>query len=733
MDFLLLLKRPIVQVTISIILIVYLMSGENWLFCILLLLCFIWTIIFLKTPKKQLIILVIIIVIFGSYTVAMENYLKDYCQIKHGENTNIKGIITTVHTQLADKVTVTIKEKGIFSPKIKLTIYDLEEDLYPGLHITASGTFLQPAKRSNPGGYDEEKNLFANFTYGKVVTYASKTSINQSTSIRGILGRWYYSIIKRCEKFLGKDYGEILSGMLIGAKESIDKDIVTLFRVSGLSHTMAVSGSHVMYLMAPLIFIFTKLSLKRRRYYPIIAFILIVFCMLTCMKPSVVRATIMALCILGADYFYEQYNALNALCFSALCLLISNPLVIYDVGFILSFTCVLSILLFYSPINKLFKKNVITSVAILTFVVQLGVTIVSGKIFYTIYSYSFIVNLLVFPVRMVVTIFGWLMIIIPFVGHYLSVIVFTLLDYILIIASYFSSLPLATISLPYISPFLVSIYFLLIITLLYSKNKKASLILLVILIFTIIIPYITKIPLRVVFFDVGQGDCHLIQTKKVDIVIDTGPYAPANSLSHFTGHKIDYLMLTHSHEDHIGGVKEILKRFKILNIVIPDVNDEYFIELEQQLVNTSINIIRVSKGEQLLLENMTIDFFNPIEKDYENTNNTSLVLKISFGELSLLFTGDCEKQVEEKLLEIKEQLNCDILKVAHHGSDTSTELEFYQAVDPLLSVISVGYNKFGHPSKEILKRLKNYMRTDEFGAIMITYNNRKLSLTTVKK
>ncbi len=733
MDFLLLLKRPIVQITIAIILIIYLMSGENWLFCSLLFLGFIWILIFLKISKKQFIILIIIIVLFGSYTVAMENYLKNYPQVKNGEKINVEGIITTVHKQLEDKVIVTIKERGIFKPKIKLTIYDLEENLYPGLYIAASGLFLQPAKRSNPGGYNEEKNLFANFTYGKVITDTSRLTIRQSTSIRGILGRWYYSICKQCEKFLGKDYGKILSGMLIGAKESIDEDVVTLFRVSGLSHTMAVSGSHVMYLMAPLIFLFSKLSLKRRRYYPLITLVLIVFCLLTCMKPSVVRATIMALCILGADYFYEQYNALNALCFSAFCLLLCNPLVIYDIGFILSFTCVLSILLFYSPTYKLFKKNIITSVATLTFVVQLGVTIVSGKIFYTIYSYSFIVNLLVFPVRMVVTILGWLMIIIPFVGQFLSVIVFTLLDYILVIASYFSSLPLATISLSYISPFLISIYFLLIITLLYSKNRKVSLILLLILTFTIIIPYITKPPLRVVFFDVGQGDCHLIQTKKEDIVIDTGPYAPINSLSHFTGQTIDYLMLTHSHEDHIGGVNEMLKRFKILNIIIPDVNDEYFTKLEQQLANTSINIIRVSAGEQLLLENMTIDFFNPIEKDYENTNNTSLVLKISYDEVSLLFTGDCEQLVEEQLLEIKEQLDCDILKVAHHGSNTSTGLEFYQAVTPIISIISVGYNRFNHPSEETLQRLKNYVRTDEFGAIIITYNNRKLSMTTEKK
>lgn len=709
------------------------LSGDNWLFCALLLISFIWIAFYLKTSKKQIIILIIVILLFGSYTFAMQYYLENYTQIKHGENINVKGIVTIVHTQSKDRVTVTIKESGIFTPKIKLTIYDLEKDLYPGIKIITSGTYLQPKKRSNPGGYNEEKNLFANFTYGKIITDSSRTTIENSNGIRGILGRWYYFICKQCEKFLGEDYGKILSGMLIGAKEAIDEETVTLFRISGLSHTMAVSGSHVMYLMAPLIFLFSKLSLKRRRYYPIIAVILIVFCLLTCMKPSVVRATIMALCILGADYFYEQYNALNALCFSALCLLLCNPLVIYDVGFILSFTCVLSILLFYTPIYKLFKKGVITSVIVLTFVVQLGVSIVSGKLFYIFYSYSMIVNLLVFPVRMIVTILGWLMLIIPFVGSWLSIIVFTLLDYILVIASYFSSLPMSTISLSYISPLVVSVYFLVIITLLYSKNKKMSLILFFVLIITIIIPWMIKPPLRLVFLDVGQGDCHLIQTKNSDIVIDTGPYAPSNSLSHFTGQVIDYLMLTHSHEDHIGGVTELLKRFKISNIVIPDVNDEYFSKLEQQLSTTSINIIRIKAGEQLLVDNMIIDFFNPIEKNYDNTNNTSLVLKITYKEISILYTGDIEQEVEEQLLVLEEQLDCDILKVAHHGSNTSTGLEFYNKVSPIISIISVGYNKFNHPAEETLKRLKNYIRTDEFGAIIITYNNRKLSLTTEKK
>jgi len=736
MEFLSIFKRPVIIISLYIIFGIYFSTGENKLFCIFLIIVSLIILIYLKVKLKIIVFSFLILILFFSYGLIKFNYLEQYMQQKNTTQCEADGIIVGISKVNEQFKTVVIDLKGIKNPKVQLKLYEFEKEIYPGMELSIKGLFLKPNDKSNIGGYNEKKYMYSNNICGKFYVYPNNIKIIHNHDFRRSLGKIYNSIKKYCISKLGKYKGNILAGMLIGAKEEIGIDTIEVFRVSGLSHTMAVSGSHVMYILTPLLFLFSKTKLNRRKYYPIIAIILILFCFLTCLKPSVLRATITVLIMLLADFIYEQYDALNALALSAILLIIINPLSIYDVGFILSYTCVLSILLLYKPLISFFKNNIINNAMVLTLAIQIGIILVSGKIFYTIYTYSFIVNMLVLPIRMVLTILGWIMYFSHFIfeplSNIVSIIVRVMIDYILLIANFFSNIKYSTISIKYISPLVMFIYFTLVIVFLYTKKIKISIIIFSILITCILAQIILTPKFNLVFFDVGQGDSELIQINNKDILIDCGEYAPLNSIAHFCGNKLDYIFITHSHTDHIGGVYNIIKRFNVQHIVIPDVIDEGFDKLYKMCEKYNIEIIRTKGGDKFTIDEIYINIINPNKEKYENINNSSIVFIASYKELDILYTGDCEKEVEQLIIDKKLDINCEILKIAHHGSSTSTITEFYNRVSPKVSIISVGFNKFNHPNKKTLEKLKRYYRTDQFGAILIKYKNENIYIETVK-
>jgi len=734
MEIFVIFKKPIIPLIISIILAIYIATGENRIFAIFLLILFIGILIGSKLTKNTIILYIMVFIIFFGYSTLKLNLLKHYNENNNGKNIQIEGEITSINLINSDYISLIIKEKGLFTPKLKVKIYDYNNQVYPGMKIKGEGLFLKAKRKTNIGGYDEENYMYSNNIYGKAYIYANKCEIVKNKGIRFILGTLYNDIKIKSVKMLGWYKGNILAGMLIGAKENIDEKTVEIFRISGLSHTMAVSGSHVMYILIPLLFIFSKTRLRRRQYYPIIALILILFATLTCLKPSVLRATITALILLSADYFYEQYDSINSLSLSAIILLILNPLYIYDVGFILSYSCVAAILLLYNPLLSFFKNKKYIGALVLSLSVQLGIIFINAKIFYTFYTFSLLVNIIVLPIRMVLTILGWVMYFLSFflksIANIFSIVVSTMLDYILITAKFFSQFNISAISLKYISPIVILIYYVTLILFLYSKKKKILLVGVLLMIFIIFIPRVFAPKLNVVFFDVGQGDCSLIQIKKYDILIDCGKYAPTNSISNYTGDIIDYIFITHSHIDHLGGIYSIINRFNVKHVILPNVIDEGFDDLVKLCKEKNIEIRKTNFNDIYNIDELSITILNPTKQKYDIINNTSIVFIAHYDKLNMLFTGDCEKQVEYDILKKNMNISCDILKVAHHGSDTSTTTEFYNKVKPKIAIISVGYNKYGQPSQKTLEKLKRYYRTDIFGAIIIQYKRDMLFVET---
>lgn len=248
------------------------------------------------------------------------------------------------------------------------------------------------------------------------------------------------------------------------------------------------------------------------------------------------------------------------------------------------------------------------------------------------------------------------------------------------------------------------------------------------------------------YLDVNQGDSTLIQSKEDGIValIDGGERAESKKILEYLDKlgidKINYLVASHPHSDHIGGLIEIIENIEVENIIMPDKvhttkTFENFIEAIEKKEN--INII-VDLEDEYIIGKSKVKILKPNEKNYTNINNYSIIMQIDYLGSTFLFTGDGEKLVEESLVKIYgNDLKSDVLKVSHHGSRTSSTKGFLDKVDPMISVIfAKENNRYNLPNKEIEKKLKKISevyRTDINGDIIIRTNgNKEFSIESSK-
>ena len=243
------------------------------------------------------------------------------------------------------------------------------------------------------------------------------------------------------------------------------------------------------------------------------------------------------------------------------------------------------------------------------------------------------------------------------------------------------------------------------------------------------------------FIDVGQGDSTLVCSDGKYMLIDTGDRDGENTLiNHLKERgvkKLDYLVLTHPHADHIGEAAEIVEGFKIGKIIMPRVPDDLtptssvYEDLLDAAANKGLKI-RAARNESFELGEISVQTY-AAEGEYSNLNDYSVVLRLTHGENSFLITGDCEKQEESELLKRGCDVSADVLKVGHHGSDTSSTSQWLKEVGAQYAVISCGAdNKYGHPDEEtysrICKYVKNVYVTAEDGSLAFESDGKGLTV-----
>lgn len=248
------------------------------------------------------------------------------------------------------------------------------------------------------------------------------------------------------------------------------------------------------------------------------------------------------------------------------------------------------------------------------------------------------------------------------------------------------------------------------------------------------------------YIDVGQGDCILIQVNNKNLLIDSGPSTNRKDLLNYLKKinikKFDYIIATHPHDDHIGNMDTIIKRYNVEKFYSPKVttSSDTFDSLLSALVdkNLKINVLKKGTNQINLGKNANLKVLSP-KKDFtsDNLNNYSPIIKINFLNNSFLFTGDAETSDENLVLFENNDLKADVLKVGHHGSSTSTSLDFLNSVDPSVAIISVGKNNsYGHPSQKVLSLLDESniktLRTDISGNIIVISDGKNISITNIK-
>jgi len=595
-------------------------------------------------------------------------------------------------------------------------------------------------------------------------------------------GNWFYQSIiyplkDRIKTYLRKnfekDHAYILSGLVIGERESISSEIIEDFQKTGIIHILAISGLHVGFIYLILLVISQVLRIRYNYNYIFIIAGLVFFAILTGLKISVIRAVIFALLLIGARVFQRRSDNLNTLGAAAFIILLFKPVDLFSVSFLLSFTAVFGIIIFSKlfKIKKLLKrdqsklKSFLSKYVYLPVFISLSVTIVLAPIlayyFYQVSLLGILLNIIVIPLTGCILALGVFVIFVNLViGITISAFNISLaflINILLEIAQLSSKLDFAIINIPKPNYFYLLITIAVLIYVIYSLfiHKYRKIILAILIFFNLCIFYslLRSIDamLEMIFFDIGQGDSALITTPyDTNILIDAGSNYNPNNFDYFNYFKakgitsIEWLILSHRHYDHIGNVPELFEKVKIKNILTLPLSSHYRIshKIDSTARANNIPLRTPTAGDIVNIDNcLKLYILHPDTSklsEFTNENNRSIVMKFLYRNLSILFTGDIERDVEENLTIYQNYLKSSILKFPHHGSLTSANIEFINMVAPDITVVSVGTgNKYNLPSDSAINIIKNtssqIYRTDLCGSVILKYKDGNIQTETMVK
>jgi competence protein ComEC len=662
------------------------------------------------------------------------------------------------------------------SRRVMVTLRLEKKDRYHGeigfgKNIEIHGMLEPYPFRRNPGEFDYGKYLTLNDIQGVAavkgmdhVRVGMEKDGNFFQALTYSVQKALYGIIDRLHS---PRHASFLKGIIFGYRADIPSDVKQSFLDTGTIHILAVSGSNVAFVAFLFFSILGFFRLPRKAVAFITILGLIAYMLITGSSASVVRATMMAMVLLCGTMFERKTDLYNSLSVAALILLFWNTNTVFDVGFQLSFAAVISIVYFYPRLESLIKiipkrfveiKGVDTVLKLfaVSLAAQLGTIPFTAYYFSRVSIVSFVANIPVVPISGLNTFIGAAEImfysISPWVaGLYAAAndfLVWFLLGFVKLAAS----VPFAYWEVWHITAAFIIGYYIL-VTGLFNLNvpRVRAWMLITVLALGNGILYsniwcITHPQCTVSVIDVGQGDAifitfpngkrMLVDAGPISRQFDAGervvvPFLKRNGIS-----RLDYFLITHPHSDHIGGAGSVLKSLRVDTMIMASFetdNHEVNTILDiAQATHTGIKIVRT--GDQIHIDpNARVYVLHPDSNHLaeKNLNNSSMVLKIVYGNSSILLVGDAEVPTEQRMMpRYGSFLSSNVLKAGHHGSITSTGADFLDVTRPQTALISVGYhNKFRHPSPFTLWRMKYHSieikRTDASGAIILESDGTK--------
>lgn len=616
--------------------------------------------------------------------------------------------------------------------------------------IKIKGEYSAPEVARNYKGFDYSQYLKTLNIYGTIKVEESKIiNKNQLSPILISINNIKEKMIDNANRNMPKRTANLLLGILIGERDNIQEDIIESFRTANLSHILAVSGAHTSYIILGITYLISKSKTPKRIGYIITIINLLIFIIITGASYSVVRACIMAIVVIGAKICYRKENFFTSICISLIIILIQNPFAINDIGLKLSFMGTAGIVIFNKSITNFFIKlkikQKIAEALSVTFSAQLMIMPITILNFNTISLTFFISNILASPLLGIIIIFGFISIFISSILNPISKILFLILhiflELLILVSKVTEKIPGSSILVKTPNILFAIVYYILIlffnyffvikqnptrrfhkkiikiITIKNIKNafKVIAVVFLIMLLLTRIVRIINP-TLKIYFIDVGQGDSTLIVTPKNKKILIDGGEGKTNVLFQYLLdrriNKIDYIIISHFDSDHCNGLIEIIEKMRVENIVMSKQSkeSEEYKKILEIIKQKNIKVSSVKAEDKIIIEkNLYIKILNPAEKfEFQDLNNNAIVAKLVYKNFSMLFTGDIEKAEENLAKKYKNELKSTILKVAHHGSKTSTSEEFLKYVEPQIALIGVGENnKFGHPNQITIEKLKN--------------------------
>lgn len=676
--------------------------------------------------------------------------------------TKFKGSEVTLEGQIAEKSKknnsykeywqITLKdavcvENGNRYPLEGRYLISLKSEEKPllGQKVRVRAVYDKMEAATNPGQFDQGKWYYSMGILGKF----QKGEILMRTESYSIVPEAMWSIREKAfltlEHLLGKKEGALMAAMLLGEKSGLEEESKSLYQRNGISHVLAISGLHLSLLGMGVFGILKRIVPLPKIAAFLTAIFMIFYCNFSGNSISAIRATIMFVLSLLAIILNRSYDSLTALAISSVFLLFFNPYSLQNSGFLLSFLAVIGVT-YAAPILKQFLgvKGKLSS----SLVVSISASITTIPVLLCSYGtypwYSILLNLFILPpmsallgMTVVLLLFSYLTslfttcYLLEFIQKGMSFGIKAILKYIEICCTAFEYFPFRDGYLGAPSLIQIVVYSILLLIFLYCVRQKImfgsdTVMKLLFLFLLLFLTLSFRFGAEITMLDVGQGDCIVIRNSNGKVYLSdcgsssssqVGKYRLIPFLKERGYGRIEAIFLSHLDQDHCNGVVELLQqleteRVKVNTIIFSEgIKAEKETETFKTILSLAkaqgVKITYMKKGDQILDRNMSFTCLHPSQE--EGGNNGSLVLEVSYGKFQLLLTGDVEKKGEEKLAEElkRRKTSYEVLKVAHHGSDGSSSMEFIRKVSPKVSLISCGRNNsYGHPSKEVVKRLE---------------------------
>ena len=766
-------KNPFIILTIVTIIGIligkFLFSIEYafWLSCIFIIL-FLFSSFIINSKNISLLFLFVSLIFIMAVRINVvynfpDNHIafQDYSKI---ESITGKVIETKYKSNNKNKYTISVSNAEIDNQQIEtngkvlLSVVKVTQKFYYGDLLKIRCKLQEPKSQRNPGQFD-----YKNYLSGKDIFLISY--INHIDSVDVLEQRagniFIHAIIEPLKNhfnqsinsFLSPENGSILRALLLGEKQDIDDETLNQFKNVGVIHVLAISGLHVGFIIIfVLIFLsFFRLNYKTKIYSLLI--ILFIYIVIINFKAPVIRASIMAALYLLAKLTERKISLFNIIFFAAFLLLVIDPRDIFNPGFQFSFAAVISIVYGYPKLNELIplkmKLNSINKGSgikgfFFKFIwdpLLVSLAAVLGTLPLTIYyygimpTYAIFANILVIPLVGLIVFLGIFLVVFALfsslVAGSLGNLIDLLFDLLKYVISVFYEFPYSYFYSATPSIFMVLLMLILVYILFNIKSRSHQLSgigIILVLLFININHSSNSNHLEVTFLDVGQGDaCFIKFPNGESMLVDGGdatkdwdqgkntivPFLKFNDIS-----RIKYVVASHAHNDHIGGLTEILNTVSVDTLVISSY--EFITKKYKEMIEIceikNIPIRYVEKGDLLYPDSSCrVYILHPSENfvketDYSGVecNNSSIIMKIQYGENGILLTGDSEKKAEKAYTEYADFLECEIIKIGHHGSRTSSTQNMLNYVNPMVGVISVAErNKFRHPSPVTINKLRD--------------------------